>query len=110
MGASSGNVGQPGTDFSKFEHFQRGYFIIDTGKYGCVAVVPVGLNTVSSIIFDKKFQNIKKPVPVQRGQRLGHFLYGGSLCILIFEPKQYASDSIRVRLGNQIGIFDTPPQ
>ncbi len=106
----SGNVGTHGTDFSKFEHFQRGYFIIDTGKYGCVAVVPVGLNTVSSIVFDKKFKDIKKPVPVQRGQRLGHFLYGGSLCILIFEPKRYPSGAIRVRLGNQIGIFDTPAQ
>ncbi len=104
----NGNVGYKGSDFSKFEHFQRGYFIIDTEKYGCVAVVPVGLNTVSSLVFDQKFHDLKKPVPVKRGERLGHFLYGGSLCILVFEPKRYASDAIRVRLGNQIGIFDTP--
>lgn len=104
----NGNVGYNGTDFSKFEHFQRGYYIIDTGKYGHVAMVAVGLNTISSIIFEQKFQDLKEPAPVERGERLGHFLYGGSLCILIFEPKRYASDAIRVRLGNQIGIFDTP--
>lgn len=105
----NGNVGYHGTDFSQFENFQRGYFIIDTGKYGNVAVIPVGLNTISSIIFNKKFKNVTKPVAVKRGDELGYFAYGGSLVILIFEPNRYQSDAIRVRMGNQIGIFDTKP-
>lgn len=105
----NGNVGYYGTDFSQFENFKRGYFIIDTGKYGDVAVVPVGLNTISSIVFNKKFKNVKKPVAVKRGDELGYFAYGGSLVILIFEPNRYQSDAIRVRMGNQIGIFDTKP-
>lgn len=103
----NGNVGYHGTDFSQFENFKRGYFIIDTGKYGHVAVIPVGLNTISSIVFNKKFENVTKPLPVKRGERLGNFAYGGSMVILIFEPNQYKSDAIRVRMGNQIGIFDT---
>ncbi|MCG2739888.1 MAG: phosphatidylserine decarboxylase [Syntrophaceae bacterium] len=65
------------------------------------------LNTISSIVFESKFQNITKPVPVKRGEELGHFLYGGSLFIMIFEPDRYKSDAIQVRLGNQIGLFDT---
>jgi phosphatidylserine decarboxylase len=105
----SGNVGYYGTDFSQFQNFKRGYFIVDTGKYGHVAMVAVGLNTISSVVFEKKFKGIKKPVPVKRGERLGHFLYGGSLFIMIFEPGRYKSDAIQVRLGNQIGTFDTPP-
>ena len=104
----NGNVGFPGTDFSPFEHFQRGYFIFDTGKYGLVAMVPVGLNTISSVNFDPPFNNLTQPVAVERGRRLGHFAYGGSLCLLIFEPGRYSSGAIKVRLGNQIGIFDTP--
>ncbi len=40
----SGNVGYHGTDFSQFENFKRGYFIVDTGTYGHVALIPVGLN------------------------------------------------------------------
>ena len=40
----NGNVGYYGTNFSQFENFKRGYFIIDTGKYGHVAIIPVGLN------------------------------------------------------------------
>ncbi len=80
----------------------------DTGKYGHVAMVPVGLNTISSIVFNDKFKRLKKPVRVKRGDELGHFLYGGSLFIMIFEPGRYKSDAIQVRLGNQIGTFDTP--
>ena len=105
---ANGNVGYYGTEFNQFENFQHGYFVVDTGKYGHVALVPVGLNTVSSIIFNDRFKSLKKPVPVKRGDHLGHFLYGGSLFMIIFEPGRYKSDAIQVRLGNQIGIFDTP--
>jgi phosphatidylserine decarboxylase len=102
-----GNVGRPGADFSAFENYRRGYFIIDTGKYGLVAAVPVGLSEIGSVVFHDKFLNATEPVPVQRGDELGYFLYGGSLVILVFEPGRYVSDGIKVRLGNQIGIFDT---
>lgn len=104
----NGNVGFPGADFTPFEQFQRGYFIFDTGKYGLVAMVPVGLNTISSVIFSPPFDKLTKPVAVERGRELGYFRYGGSLCMLIFEPGHYDSGAVKVRLGNQIGIFDTP--
>ena len=103
----TGNVGYYGTDFSQFANFKRGYFIIDTGKYGYVACIAVGLNTISSIIFTDQFKNVTKPVPVKRGEELGYFLYGGSLFIMIFEENRYKSDAIQIRLGNQIGSFDT---
>lgn len=102
-----GNVGYHGTDFSQFENFKRGYFVVDTGKYGHVAIVPVGLNTISSIVFNKRFEHVSTPVPVKRGDELGCFKYGGSMVILVFEPGRYSSGAIKVRLGNQIGIFDT---
>ena len=104
---SNGNVGMPGAKFSPFENFQRGYFIIDTGKYGHVAMVAVGLNTISSVVFKKPFDDLRKPVKVTRGDELGYFLYGGSLFMIIFEPDRYESGAIQVRLGNQIGVFDT---
>ncbi len=103
----TGNVGAPGTDFSPFENYQRGYFIVDTGEYGHVAMVAVGLNTISSVVFKEPFNNLKKPTQITRGDELGHFLYGGSLFIMIFEPERYESGAIQVRLGNQIGVFDT---
>jgi phosphatidylserine decarboxylase len=102
-----GNVGYYGTDFSQFQNFKRGYFVVDTGKYGYVALVAVGLNTISSVVFEDKYKNLKGRAPVKRGERLGHFRYGGSLFIMIFEPGRYNSGAIQVRLGNQIGTFDT---
>ena len=102
----SGNVGYFGADFNPFGRFKRGYFIVDTGKYGHVAMVAVGLNTISSVVFKDRFKNLAKPVAVKRGDELGYFLYGGSLFIMIFEPGRYNSGAIQVRLGNQIGTFD----
>ena len=71
-------------------------------------MVAVGLSNIGSIVFEKKYSNLAGPVPVKRGDELGHFLYGGSLFIMIFEPGKFKSDAINVRLGNQIGTFDTP--
>jgi phosphatidylserine decarboxylase len=103
----NGNVGSNGTDFNQFSDYKRGYFIGDTGKYGHVAMVAVGLSNIGSVVFEKKYNNVSKPVPVKRGDELGHFLYGGSLFIMIFEKDHFKSGAIKVRLGNQIGIFDT---
>jgi phosphatidylserine decarboxylase len=107
---ADGDVGAHGTEFGQFEDFQRGYFIVDTGAYGHVALVAVGLNTISSVVFNERFRSLEEPAPVVRGDELGHFLYGGSLFLMIFEPERYRSGAIKVRLGNQIGIFDTPRQ
>ena len=104
----NGNVGYHGSNFNQFSTYQRGYFIGDTGKYGYVAMVAVGLSNIGSIVFEKKYSDITKAVPVKRGDELGHFLYGGSLFIMFFEKGKFKSDAIRVRLGNQIGTFDTP--
>ena len=103
----SGNVGYYGTNFNAFSDYKRAYFIVDTGKYGHVALITVGLSTVGSVVLNEKFKDVKEPVAIQRGDELGHFLYGGSLFIMIFEPGRYRSGAIQVRLGNQIGTFDT---
>jgi phosphatidylserine decarboxylase len=42
-------------------------------------------------------------VIVTKGEKLGHFAYGGSLVILLFEKGRF--DSVNVQQGQQIGIF-----
>jgi len=71
-------------------------------------MVAVGLSNIGSIVFKEKYSQLSEPVPVKRGDELGHFLNGGSLFIMFFEKAKFKSDAIRVRLGNQIGTFDTP--
>ncbi len=113
-----GNVGRPGTDFSEFQLFQRGVVIIEvkykdvdgkTDLTGYVASIPVGLDTIGSVVLD---DDIKKGKIVKRGYtRLGNFLYGGSLDILLFS-KGLASGAVQTRMGNQIALFNigkTPP-
>ena len=104
------NRGNPGynQDFSVFEQFRRGYFIIKTPEFGYVAMVPVGLSTIGSVVFEEQFRNVKPDHPVQllKGDRMGRFQYGGSLVILIFEPNRLSA--VKTQMGQQIGVMNKP--
>jgi len=62
----------------------RGYVIVDTGKYGLVALIPVGMDLVSSVNFEDK---VKVGATFKKGDMLGTFLFGGSDFIMIFQEK-----------------------
>ena len=74
-------------------------------------MVPVGLNTISSVIFQDKFKNIgpltTPKVAITKGDDVGYFAYGGSLNILLFENGQFPS--LRIPQGQVIGHFEPPP-
>ena len=109
---NSFNVGEGTTRFSIFEDFHRAYFIIRTTDYGYVGLVPVGLNTISSIhpsVISKRSTYVKpggKPLPVKKGQELGHFAYGGSLNILLFQKGVLSS--VSVLMGQRLGTLSEP--
>ena len=124
-----GNVGRPGTDFSQFEGFQRGVIIIEVSYdnlpnkrpeklKGLVASIPVGLDTVGSVVFNK---DVETGARVVKGvTEFGNFFFGGSLNILLFSPieceghprecheVQMVTPAVQTRMGNQIGILNTP--
>jgi phosphatidylserine decarboxylase len=93
-----------GANYSIFEQFRRGYLVIKTEEYGYVAMIPVGLDTIGSVVFEDRFSNVtdQNPVPVYKGEKLGHFEYGGSLVITLI---QQGISSITTPQGQQIGIF-----
>ncbi len=99
------NNGNPGYNkaFGVFEDFHHGYFIIETQRFGYVAMIPVGLQTISSVVFEEEFRDISKgqEKPVQKGDKLGHFAYGGSLVILLFEKGRF--NAVEVLQGQRIG-------
>ena len=69
-------------------------------------MVPVGLNTVASVIFEDKLKNIPDkhaPVLIKKGDEIGYFQYGGSLIILLFERDRFPS--LNILQGQQIGAF-----
>lgn len=62
----------------------RGCVIVDTGKYGLVALLPVGMSQISSVNFKDL---VKTGAIVKKGDPLGYFLFGGSDFIMIFQNK-----------------------
>ena len=67
-------------------------------------MVPVGLQTVGSVVFRDKFKaiNADQPVEINKGEAVGHFAYGGSTVLLIFEKGKF--NAVSVKQGQQIGI------
>ncbi len=73
------------TDFQMLE--TRGVLIIDTSAFGKIAIVPVGVQQVSSVRWT--FINHKSEIinhKLTQGTELGKFLFGGSDVVLFFEP------------------------
>ncbi|MEA3456185.1 MAG: phosphatidylserine decarboxylase, partial [Campylobacterota bacterium] len=62
----------------------RGVVVVDTGKYGLVALIPMGMAQVSSV----NFEAIVKPGIIhKKGDMLGNFLFGGSDFVMLFQDK-----------------------
>ncbi|MCI5114915.1 MAG: phosphatidylserine decarboxylase [Candidatus Electrothrix sp. AW1] len=122
----TGDVGRPGTDFSQFQAFQRGVIVVEVEydnlpgekparKKGYVASVPVGLDSVGSVVLNKCGKENKETDQVncfrvggkaEKGKtKFGNFFFGGSLDILLFS-KGMVSPAVQTRMGNQIGIIN----
>ncbi len=92
----------------------RGIVVIDTGEYGMVAVIPIGMSQVSSVNFE---ECVKPGNVVEKGDPLGFFLFGGSDIILLFQsgvkfessvPGEKDSDDYEHRLmGEEYGKLST---
>ena len=75
----------------------RGVLILDTGAFGLVALVPIGMSPVSSVNFDPA---LKEGVRVHKGDRLGNFLFGGSDFVMVFQAGySFTPDSPRDTSG-----------
>ena len=104
---NNSNVGGYMSDYGVFSVYHRGYYIIKTEKFGYIAMIAVGLDDISSINFEEKFKPevvTKQHVNVKKGERIGHFAYGGSTVILLFESG--VLDGLKLKQGAQIGVLN----
>jgi phosphatidylserine decarboxylase precursor len=60
----------------------RGCVILETPDYGVVALLPIGMMPVTSINWTPE---VKVGAEVTKGQELGHFLFGGSDFVILFQ-------------------------
>ena len=91
---------------------KRSCYIIETKEFGLVAMIPIGFWSVGSIVTEPK---VKVGNYIKKGEELGHFEYGGSSILLIFEPgtikftqpfpaRKTGDDGIPIKVKQKIGI------
>ena len=88
----------------------RGCVIIETEKYGLVALLPIGMVVVGSVNFE---ENVKSGMHVNKGDMLGNFAFGGSDFVMLFQdkvnftldaPKQAGGDAYQhLLMGERLG-------
>lgn len=60
----------------------RALIVLDTKKYGLVAVLPIGMSQISSVELEI---SVKVGARVKKGDPLGCFLFGGSDIVMLFQ-------------------------
>ena len=91
------------TDFQMME--TRGVLVIDTPAFGKIALVPVGVQQVSSVQWT--FLNLQSSISnlqLTQNTELGQFLFGGSDVVLFFEPGRAPHITPKsVKVGDSLG-------
>jgi len=89
----------------------RGYVVVDTGKYGLVALIPMGMAQVSSVNFE---DNVKVGNTRKKGDMLGNFLFGGSDFVILFQkkagfeltaPAENKTTYMHILMGEKYGVM-----
>jgi phosphatidylserine decarboxylase len=62
----------------------RGYVIVDTERFGLVALIPMGMAQVSSVNFE---DTVRVGSVHKKGKMLGTFLFGGSDFVMLFQKE-----------------------
>lgn len=93
------------TDFQMLE--TRGVLVLDTPAFGKIAIVPVGVQQVSSVQWSpnlkSKIINHPSSIRLSQGDEIGCFLFGGSDVVLFFEPGRAPHISPKsVKVGEKI--------
>jgi phosphatidylserine decarboxylase len=84
----------------------RGLIVIQTEKHGKVAVLPIGMAQVSSVIL-----TVKVGDNVNKGDNISYFQFGGSDVVVVFEkPVKFRSDLVagktKLDVRQQMATFD----
>lgn len=82
----------------------RGVLVLKTEKYGYVAAIPVGMCQISSVHMTANVGD-----KLTKGDEFGHFLFGGSDMVLLFEKKanfKYADEpNPKYLMGQKFGTL-----
>ena len=84
----------------------RGLIVIQTKEYGKVAILPIGMAQVSSVVL-----TVKQGDHVEKGQNISYFQFGGSDCVMVFERRVnfQAEPKEKVKVREQVATFEDLP-
>lgn len=87
------------TGFQSLE--TRGVLVMDTPEYGRIALVAVGIQQVSSVVWNEA---IRVGTKIEQGQELGLFQFGGSDILLLFEAGRgiYTANNKPMKVGDRL--------
>ncbi|MEO9891687.1 phosphatidylserine decarboxylase [Aurantibacter sp.] len=90
----------------------RGCVIMETDEFGLVALMPIGMAAVGSVNFE---DNVTPGTKVKKGDMLGHFAFGGSDFIVIFQDgvtftinspmQENGTYYNHILMGEQLGVL-----
>ncbi len=95
-----GTLGAANGDGYQFNQ-ERGLIVIESPTVGLVAMVPVGMTFISSIVMTPEVGTV-----LRKGEEVGWFQFGGSDMVLLFQSDQVrleAETGTRYRMGQRIG-------
>ena len=91
----------------------RGCVIVETEEYGLVALLPIGMVVVGSVNFE---DSVQPGAQVKKGDMLGHFAFGGSDFIMIFQeqvtftldaPMDESNETYKhILVGERLGVLE----
>lgn len=100
------SVDAPNTPGYQFVQM-RGLAVIDS-PVGLVAVLPIGMATVSSVIMTAEVG-----VSLRKGEEIGYFQFGGSDIVMVFQAKARvaltAVEGIHLSMGMPVGTAKVQP-
>lgn len=91
--------------YKELARHKRVCYLIESDRFGIVAMIPVGFWGVGSIINERVVGE-----RIEKGDEMGHFAYGGSSILLVFEPgsvkfiPEITEEYLPVKAMAQLGI------
>lgn len=84
----------------------RGMVVIETEDIGWVAVLPIGMAQVSSVVLsDKVKEAAASGGKITKGDEISHFVFGGSDIVMVFDKKAAVKFVTPVGQHNNTGVM-----
>jgi len=79
---------------------ERGLVVIESPEVGLVALVPVGMSLISSVVLEPRVGDV-----LRKGEEFGYFQFGGSDMVMLFQKGVVleAEPGTRYLMGQRIG-------